>query len=56
MRITNAMRTVIDLAGILDRDRLDNVIDEARRRRVIAERPIREAIERLGGQGRSGRA
>lgn len=54
MRITNATRTVIDLAGVLDRGRLDHVIDEARRRRLIAERPIREALERLGRQGRSG--
>lgn len=54
MRITNATRTVIDLAGVLDRRRLDFVIDEARRRRVIAERPIRQTLERLGRQGRAG--
>lgn len=54
MRITNATRTVIDLAGVLDRGRLDHVIDEARRRRLVAECPIRETLERLGRQGRSG--
>lgn len=54
MRITNPTRTVFDLAGVLDRRRLDLVIDEARRRRLIAERPIRETLERLGRQGRSG--
>jgi very-short-patch-repair endonuclease len=54
MRITNPTRTVIDLAGILDRKRLDFAIDEARRRRLIAERPVRETLERLGRQGRAG--
>jgi hypothetical protein len=56
MRITNPSRTVIDLAGVLDRGPLDLAIDEARRRRLIAERPIRETLERLGRQGRSGAA
>jgi hypothetical protein len=52
MRITNPTRTVIDLAGILDRKRLDLAIDEARRRRLLAERAVRETLERLGRQGR----
>lgn len=56
IRITNPTRTVIDLAGVLDRRRLDLAIDEARRRRLIAERPIRETLQRLGRQGRSGAA
>jgi hypothetical protein len=56
MRITNATRTVIDMAGDLDRERLDHVIDEARRRRLVAEGPIREALARLGTQGRPGAA
>ena len=54
MRITNPTRTVIDLAGVLDCRRLDLAIDEARRRRLIAERPLRETLDRLGRQGRSG--
>jgi REase_MTES_1575 len=54
MRITNPTRTLIDLAGVLDRQRLDHAIDEARRRRVTAERPLRETLERLGRRGRRG--
>ena len=54
MRITNPVRTVIDLAGVLPAPRFDHVIDEGRRRMLIAECPLREAFGRLGGRGRSG--
>jgi very-short-patch-repair endonuclease len=54
MRITNPVRTVIDLAGVLPPSRFDHVIDEGRRCMLIAERPLREALDRLGGRGRSG--
>ncbi len=54
MRITNPVRTVVDLAGILPPRRFDHLIDEGRRRMLIAEKPLREALDRLGGRGRTG--
>ena len=56
MRVTNAVRTVLDLAGDLPPEAHDHVLDEARRRRLVAERPLREALERLGRRGRTGTA
>lgn len=54
LRITNPVRTVVDLAGTLPPPRFDYVIDEGRRRMLIAERPLRRALDRLGGRGKSG--
>jgi very-short-patch-repair endonuclease len=54
MRITNALRTVFDLAGSLNPERLEFVLDEARRRRLVAERPLRDLLDRLGRCGRPG--
>lgn len=54
MRITNPIRTVVDLAGVLPPQRFDQVIDEGRRRMLIAERPLRKVLARVGGRGRSG--
>lgn len=54
IRITNAVRTLFDLAGLLDEDSFDLALDEARRRRLIAERPLREILGRLGARGRAG--
>jgi very-short-patch-repair endonuclease len=54
MRITNPVRTVVDMAGVLHPRRFDHLVDECRRRRLVADRPLREALDRLGGRGRSG--
>ncbi|MGH2700323.1 MAG: DUF559 domain-containing protein [Actinomycetota bacterium] len=54
IRITNAIRTLFDLAGLLDEDSFDFALDEARRRRLVAERPLREILDRLGTRGRAG--
>jgi hypothetical protein len=54
MRVTNPLRTVFDLAGSLKPERLELVLDEARRRRLVAERPLRDLLDRLGRCGRSG--
>jgi very-short-patch-repair endonuclease len=54
MRVTNAVRTIFDLAGCLPLTRFEVILDEARRRRLVAERPLRELLERLGRCGRPG--
>lgn len=54
MRATNPLRTVFDLAGSLSPSEFEMVLDEARRRRLIAERPLHEMLERLGSNGRPG--
>lgn len=54
MRITNPLRTVFDLAGSLSPNEFEMVLDEARRRQLIAERALRELLERLGSNGRPG--
>ncbi|MGH2828789.1 MAG: DUF559 domain-containing protein [Actinomycetota bacterium] len=54
MRVTNPLRTIFDLAGTLNPNEIDMVLDEARRRRLVAERPLRELLERLGSNGRGG--
>jgi len=54
MRVPNPLRTVFDLAGSLKPERLELVLDEARRRRLVAERPLRDLLDRLGRCGRSG--
>ena len=52
IRVTNPVRTIVDLAPALSSENLDFLIDEARRRSLIAERPLREMVGRLGGKGR----
>ena len=54
MGVTTPVRTIVDLAGSLSPQRFEFVLDEARRRRLVAERPLREALDRLGRQGRAG--
>jgi hypothetical protein len=54
IHITTPVRAVVDLAGSLPQNRFEFVLDEARRRRLVAERPLREALDRLARQGRSG--
>jgi very-short-patch-repair endonuclease len=54
MSITTPVRTIVDLAGSLPQHRFEFVLDEARRRRLVAERPLREALDRLGIRGRPG--
>jgi hypothetical protein len=52
--VTTVHRTLLDLAGHLDRDRLAGVVDEAVLRRKTTLRWIRQTVDRLGGSGRSG--
>jgi very-short-patch-repair endonuclease len=54
MSITTPVRTVFDLAGSLSSNRFEHVLDEARRRHLVAERPLRELLDRCARQGRSG--
>lgn len=54
MRLTNAVRTIFDLAGSVKPERLEVILDEARRRRLVAERPLRDLLDRLGQCGRPG--
>jgi very-short-patch-repair endonuclease len=54
MPVTTMHRTVVDLAGSLDRDRLAALVDEAVLRRTTTLRWIRQTVDRLGGRGRAG--
>jgi len=54
MLVTNPVRTIVDLAGALSPRSFDHVVDEGRRRMLIAERPLRATLGRLGGRGRAG--
>lgn len=54
MGITTPLRTVVDLAGSLSQRRFEFVLDEACRRRLVAERPLREVLDRLAYKGRAG--
>jgi hypothetical protein len=54
MRITTPLRTVFDLAGSLTPNRFEYVLDEARRRHLVAERPLRDLLDRCARQGRPG--
>jgi len=54
MGITTPLRTVVDLAGSMPQGRFEFVLDEARRRRLVAERPLREVLDRLACKGRAG--
>ncbi len=54
MPITNPLRTIFDLAGTMKPEKFELVLDEARRRRLIAERPLRQILDRLGRSGRPG--
>jgi very-short-patch-repair endonuclease len=54
MRITTPVRTIVDLAGSLPPHRFEFVLDEARRRWLVAERPLLDALDRLGRRGRPG--
>jgi len=54
MSTTTPVRTIVDLAGSLPLHRFEFALDEARRRRLVAERPLREALDRLGSRGRPG--
>jgi very-short-patch-repair endonuclease len=54
MNITTPVRTIVDLAGSLPLHRFEFALDEARRRMLVAERPLREILDRLGCRGRPG--
>lgn len=53
-RITSPTRTLIDLAGVLDADRLEDCLEEALLRRMV-ELPLLESrLNQIGSRGRMG--
>ncbi len=56
IRCTDAARTVIDLAGRLAVDQLDDVYERARRLELVSSESLARRFELVGGQGRKGAA
>jgi very-short-patch-repair endonuclease len=55
VRLTNALRSIIDLAGTEPSAKaLENVIDEAVRKKLLSLDRLAERVGELGGRGRSG--
>jgi very-short-patch-repair endonuclease len=54
LRCTNATRTNIDLATVLDADSLEAAFESARRQGLTTVHAVRERREQLGTQGRRG--
>jgi hypothetical protein len=52
--VTNAFRTVWDLAGVLDDDRSEQLFDEALRKGLVSMDAMWRMLEREGRQGRKG--
>jgi very-short-patch-repair endonuclease len=48
--VTSVARTLLDLAGVVQRDRLERAVERAARLRLLDERAVRAAIERSGGK------
>lgn len=56
LRVTGAERTIADLAGTLDPQGLEGLVDEALRRRCTSERDLVKYIAAYGGRGPRGAA
>jgi hypothetical protein len=54
--VTSPVRTVVDLAGVLDFGELEAVVAAARSRRVVTVRALRDRLDEIGTVGRPGAA
>jgi hypothetical protein len=54
MKVTTPTRTIADLCGVLERDRVEPALDDALRRGLTSLPRLRWTAERLGGKGRPG--
>ena len=52
--VTGVERTLLDLAGVVDAEVLDDAVDDALMKRLTEPRKIEWRLRRLGGRGRSG--
>jgi very-short-patch-repair endonuclease len=52
--VTTPTRTIVDLCGVVDRNRVDPALDDALRRSLTSLPRLRWAAGRLGGSGRPG--
>ena len=52
--VTSPSRTIVDLAGVLERSRLETALDDALRRGLVTPARLSEAYERLYRRGRAG--
>jgi len=52
--ITAPVRTLFDLASVVDRDRLEDAFDDAVRRGLVSARHMRQRLHELDGRGRRG--
>jgi very-short-patch-repair endonuclease len=56
VRITKPVRTVIDLAGVVDASTLEVAFESARRQRLVTVNAVRARFEAVAGRGRRGAA
>jgi hypothetical protein len=54
--ITSATRTLVDIAGLVHRDRLELAVEDAFRKRLSGPAQLRTRLDSLGGSGRAGTA
>jgi len=54
IRCTSAARTIVDCAGVVERARLEELVDDALCARVATAASVRAAADRAGGRGRVG--
>ena len=52
--VTTPARTLIDLAGVLSRDRLEDALDDAIRRHLVRPRELEARLKRMTRRGRTG--
>ena len=52
--VTNPLRTLVDVAGVVSSERLDDVVDRAIAGRLVTVEGIRAELERLSRRGRKG--
>lgn len=54
--ITSALRTIVDLASVVDDETLENALESARRKHLVTTSQLRRRLDRIGGRGRKGAA
>ncbi|MGH9165206.1 MAG: type IV toxin-antitoxin system AbiEi family antitoxin domain-containing protein [Acidimicrobiales bacterium] len=53
---TTIQRTIVDLAGVVDRERLAGLVDDADRRRLCRPGDVERCLDEVGSRGRRGAA
>jgi very-short-patch-repair endonuclease len=56
MKVTRPVRTIVDLAGVLDEEALEVAFESARRLRIVTHERVAARLDEVGGRGRVGAA